>query len=254
MRCPKCGYISFDHLETCLKCNKDISGISSEVEGTTFNVEAPLFLKIQSSTDSYDMGEEADEFEDAEGDIDIVDPDLDVLVEEDEGIDFGGNLEESEEDEEYSISLGEDIPEEAEEEGLEIDLGQFGDFEDEEQETEEDMQISLPDELADISDLSPPDSSEMEVPAEPELGFLDDEGEGDFELNLDMEEMDDDFSLSPASDQNGDEAPTLSLDDIGLAEPASPAKPEAAPEDDLSDMDSDLDFELDLGDLGSLKE
>jgi|GEM_PF-4023495 len=45
MRCPKCGYISFDHVENCLKCKKYISGIV-EVQGTTYHVEAPSFLKI----------------------------------------------------------------------------------------------------------------------------------------------------------------------------------------------------------------
>lgn len=45
MRCPKCGYISFDHVETCLKCKKDISG-KVDVVGTTYHAAAPSFLKV----------------------------------------------------------------------------------------------------------------------------------------------------------------------------------------------------------------
>ena len=45
MRCPKCGYISFDHMETCLKCKKDISD-SAEVEGTTYHAASPSFLRV----------------------------------------------------------------------------------------------------------------------------------------------------------------------------------------------------------------
>jgi hypothetical protein len=35
MRCPKCGYVSFDHNATCPKCNKDIS-----LEQTKMNLPA----------------------------------------------------------------------------------------------------------------------------------------------------------------------------------------------------------------------
>ena len=50
MRCPKCGYISFDHLATCLNCKKDISEISSTAQGTTYNAAAPMFLKFTQSS------------------------------------------------------------------------------------------------------------------------------------------------------------------------------------------------------------
>jgi len=44
MRCPKCGFISFDHLTSCSKCGKDIAEVASELQGTSINVEAPMFL------------------------------------------------------------------------------------------------------------------------------------------------------------------------------------------------------------------
>ncbi len=52
MRCPKCGYISFDHLETCKKCQKYIGDVGAEINGTTYNAETPLFLKIASREES----------------------------------------------------------------------------------------------------------------------------------------------------------------------------------------------------------
>ena len=44
MRCPKCGFISFDHLTSCAKCGKDIAEVASELQGTSIKVKAPMFL------------------------------------------------------------------------------------------------------------------------------------------------------------------------------------------------------------------
>ena len=44
MRCPKCGFISFDHLTSCAKCGKDIAEVASELQGTSIKVETPMFL------------------------------------------------------------------------------------------------------------------------------------------------------------------------------------------------------------------
>ena len=46
MRCPKCGFISFDNLATCKKCKKNIGDALAEINGTAFNAVAPLFLKL----------------------------------------------------------------------------------------------------------------------------------------------------------------------------------------------------------------
>lgn len=53
MRCPKCGYISFDHQETCNKCQKYIGDVVAEIKGTTFSAKAPSFLKITSADSSF---------------------------------------------------------------------------------------------------------------------------------------------------------------------------------------------------------
>jgi hypothetical protein len=44
MRCPKCGFISFDHLTSCAKCGKDIAEVASELQGTSIKVATPMFL------------------------------------------------------------------------------------------------------------------------------------------------------------------------------------------------------------------
>ena len=46
MRCPKCGFTSYDHLETCKKCHKVLTEVAAAVNGTTYESVAPLFLKI----------------------------------------------------------------------------------------------------------------------------------------------------------------------------------------------------------------
>ena len=50
MRCPKCGYISFDHLETCRKCNKNIGDAAGDLQGTAFDSAAPPFLQVAGGT------------------------------------------------------------------------------------------------------------------------------------------------------------------------------------------------------------
>ncbi len=45
MRCPKCGYTSFDDLEVCNKCHKNILGMIGEITGTSFHCPPPAFLR-----------------------------------------------------------------------------------------------------------------------------------------------------------------------------------------------------------------
>ncbi len=49
MRCPKCGFISFDLVETCGKCGKDISGEMGLPKGTTTYIEPPRFLRLDAA-------------------------------------------------------------------------------------------------------------------------------------------------------------------------------------------------------------
>ena len=44
MRCPKCGFISFDHVASCSKCGRDVSEVAAELQGTSIQTEMPMFL------------------------------------------------------------------------------------------------------------------------------------------------------------------------------------------------------------------
>ncbi len=44
MLCPKCGFISFDHLADCVKCHTDLSMIAGELHGTAADVAGLFFL------------------------------------------------------------------------------------------------------------------------------------------------------------------------------------------------------------------
>ena len=269
MRCPKCGYISFDHVETCLKCNKDIAKEGSKVEGTTYNVAPPAFLKFTKRTEDFSEDEGEILFDDDQDDIGIVDPDLDVLADDhdesdsSEGtISFGDDMEgfgAFEEEESFEVAPADDDSEDDD-----IDLGQFEDAFDEETPDQEDSDVALdlPDELSDISDLSSPAEQVEEVQEEAMQSApavtQDPDDFGDLNLDLDLKDLNEDFNLTSdeeagPEDSENDDLDDLSLDDLGLAEEdkkqAAPqqAKPEKAQNEEQMDMDADLDFDLDLG-------
>jgi hypothetical protein len=261
MRCPKCGYISFDHIDTCLRCNKDISKATA-VEGTTYNVAPPAFLKF---TKRDHEAEEKNEisFDADDDDFGVVDPDLDVLVDnndeddEDGGIAFGDDLDGFDAfGEEDSFETPADLDDD-EDSGL--DLGQFEDaFEDEEEGRDDDFNIDIPDELSDISDLSAPAEEETKAAIASAVEEEQDEF-GDFNLDLDMDDLNDDFSLGADVDEDTevleeDALADLSLDDLGLTETEAEIKDEPEivkssqkTKKDETNMDGDLDFDLDLG-------
>ena len=44
MRCPKCGYFSFDHHEACAKCDKELADVRQELNLQDFQPEVPFLL------------------------------------------------------------------------------------------------------------------------------------------------------------------------------------------------------------------
>ncbi len=44
MRCPKCGYTSFDNLERCKRCKKNIAAAATALMGTVVDAISPSFL------------------------------------------------------------------------------------------------------------------------------------------------------------------------------------------------------------------
>lgn len=253
MRCPKCGYISFDHLDACLKCNKDIKETAEKLQGSVYNVTAPVFLKFnqESEEEAMEMDEAFFDDDDAFGDEEIRDPDLDILLDEGEG---------GSDDVEFSLTDDEDeLDEVAAEDDEEIDfqLDDFGDDaeiggDDELASGDEEVNIDLPEELNDMADLEPPSLEKAAAEEFVEDGPIaslstagDDDGL-DFEFNLDEDE-----SPAGVSDDLGD----VDLADLSLGgmdfeeEPAPAAEPQKKPESKKINLDDDFDFELDLGDL-----
>lgn len=68
MRCSKCGYISFDHLETCKKCHKSVNQTDSGLNGTMFDTDVPSFLRFTKTEESdvldTDFVDQEDEYSD----------------------------------------------------------------------------------------------------------------------------------------------------------------------------------------------
>jgi len=236
-------------METCLKCKKDISG-SSEVEGTTYHAATPSFLKIPVEADPVEESAAPIDVNDdfAEDNYDFSDPDLEALVNDEDDI----TIEDSG-DEEGSIFFTdpdsadfqlEPDDEDDDEIGFEFELEGGDDdlelFNDEEATA---PALSVPDELADISDLAPPVEEDSPPAAASELGgmnlSLDDDMNLDEDLDLDGLDLDLGFGQTT---NDIDAELSLSLDDIDLSS------------EDITMDSSDLDgisMDLDLDGLDS---
>lgn len=83
MRCPKCSFISFDIVESCAKCGKNISKAAEELMGTIAEVVAPRFLKFEAGEPEPGAAtyEEPEELSNEEVAVDLSD-------EEQEDVDF----------------------------------------------------------------------------------------------------------------------------------------------------------------------
>lgn len=264
MRCPKCGYTTFDHLESCPKCKKNIQSAASSLQGAIYNVDLPQFLKLNPTWEDEEAEEISLQEDGAVDHDDVVDKDLNVLMES----------EEFDEDDEIGISnddgpvlrLQGDEPEDTEESGeIEIDFGKFeDDFKEEEITLTADdepvvQKLDIPDELIDMSDLEPPalervetapGSPAMAKPAQDNDDFDEDLDSLDIDLDLDL-----DLDLGSAGKDPKPASPeaVLSLDDLDFSEDL-PSGGTPKEKGGNLDMDGDLDFELDLGGLSIHKD
>jgi len=174
MRCPKCGYITFDHLETCTKCRKNIAQVSMQLSGTVYKAETPSFLQFEvyeSDTDndvSVDLLSEEEDIEldmSADGD-DGVDMELsleddtlesdEAQVDEDLDLDFMDESVEalglgSSEGDEFDLDLSDDG-------SIDLDLDEGGK---DAAEGEGGPQLDFSE--LDISDLAPPSADEDDL-------------------------------------------------------------------------------------------
>jgi hypothetical protein len=107
MRCPKCSYVSFDMVESCVKCGKNISEAAVELYGTVVAVEAPSFLGVAREEATPEALEETAGFD------------------TEEPLDLGAEGEE----EVMDFSFDDESAAEAEIEEIEMDLGEVGEAE-----------------------------------------------------------------------------------------------------------------------------
>ncbi len=275
MRCPKCGFISFDHLDNCLKCNKEFKGISGVVHGTSFKVQAPSFLKIQTEPEKKSFGDIEIDSEMESGEFDLQDPDLEILLDEEEDAvgppvmassmlfvrGEGGDREISSS---YAFELSLDTAKEEEEEGISIDLGQFQNdldggsagFDGIFGGKREDEKIShdFPEELADISDLSPPHQKIAPPFVRKSAGKAGEVDDFDLNLDLDLTGLDREPFAAPKEKKTGSKVASLSLDEIDLSAAVKPDSTSRKSESDAMNMDEELNFDLDLGGLSIHKD
>ena len=244
MRCPKCGYISFDHQDSCRKCHQHIA--QTEFQGTTYPGLVPVFLQL--SPELPDSGHD-EVMVVEEHMVDVLDPDLDLLAENSDTVEGQSAETEIIPGDDFELSFDLDQKEDdlsLDEDDLSIDTSRFADVPINMQAVQEKqaVQFAIPEELADISDLARPDAG-IETKSEFDVAFSD----GDDDLNLD------DLDLSFGGEKESgvaslaDDELDLSLDDIDLS-----GGLEAGPPPALSrPVDDDLNFDLDLGALGEVK-
>jgi hypothetical protein len=179
MRCPKCGFISFDHLTSCTKCGKDIAEVASELQGTSIKVEAPMFLSgalaayadREASFEDHAMDAEDDEGIDFSMEDEAVEEEAVEMAETEADVDFSIEEEEKESD----ISLAEAEAEEA--------AGTV----------EEAKEVAGQDFEAEVEEEAAPEMAEKTFEELDFIGAADEEEEGGLEFDLEdfLEDMDD---------------------------------------------------------------
>lgn len=217
MRCPKCGYISFDHLAACSSCSRDLTAIALELHGTSIESDLSLFLGSV-------IGEEPTEAELQFSEQDAMTGQADELI-------FGSDL--TTDDQEITIQLDEpQTTPELEEEALTLNL-----------EPQPELTLDM-DEIPalDLSQIEGEASADEVQSDQTAMLFAEagefQEGQGE-KLTLNLDEID----LS-------DLAPLDEEDHTAAVAPQSEPEPETEPEITLDlgmDADTDSGATLDLG-------
>ena len=104
MRCPKCSFISFDLVDKCVKCGKDISAAAKALHGTTINIEPPVFLRFDEA-EAESFAVEQEDLESAEQESEEA---FDLGGEEDELLDFSAAEEADHEAEDVELDFSVD--------------------------------------------------------------------------------------------------------------------------------------------------
>ncbi len=243
MRCPKCGYISFDDRASCAKCSSSLEELVDELHGTGIHADPPSFLTTflekeeqQEVAETLDL-EEVDTEAGEEADASLAGP------EEEEGIAIDLEAEEGEPAAaeetagEIAFSIEEEEPApaasgEEEEEGIAFSLEEEGEEEASgppapEARSFPDGTGEPPEEEPDVAVGDEPSREAVPVAEEPLP---------DIDLDLDLEASEPD---TEAASLPGEDLDTL-VDAAQEVEDHAPGTPEDREEEPLPELALDL--------------
>jgi len=193
MRCPKCGFISFDHLTSCAKCGKDIAEVASELQGTSIKLETPMFLSAALAG----YGDREGSFEEISMETEVEEGVVDISMETEveEGVDISMEDEPVEQEAPEMAGAEADIDFSFEEDEAQTDSSSFG------EKVEEAGAPVAFDVDAEVEEEARPKAAEKTLE---DLDFMgvpdDDEGGLEFDLEDFLEDMDEDKPKSSGAD------------------------------------------------------
>lgn len=258
MQCPKCGYISFDHLEVCVKCKKNIKAVSDSLHGTVFQAKAPAFLQLHPQQTQDEMGGDDVFLKKPGAGDDYIDDDLEILIEDAPEQESEIEIAEDSREGDLKMETGEAAAGEGEEDDreIEIDFSQFEDTHDDEaaladegEKEERSFSMEMPEALSDISDLAPPGKKGAAAKETSQITAkktVDTPDVDDLDFDLGLDDLDSHQAPAPVSAK---EETTLSLDDIDFSDTLTKSSPTEPSKIGATDMDEELNFDLDLGGL-----
>lgn len=219
MRCQKCDYISFDQVEICGGCKKNIAKYSKDLSGVVFNSESPDFLWFKRKEEEVPEEDEPEEGtalnETADG--------VDFGLEAEDPTDTGSEVEFTAVPQKGGIDLAADEPQE-----IEFDLSTDSGIEEKpEPETpKEEIAFELPSMEDSSLDAAPPDKSKDKEDLGLSLESSGKEASGLGSLDVDLD---------------------FDLDDTSAAVEPPPAKPAKAAKSQTSAKPAKNESPLDLG-------
>ncbi len=211
MRCPKCGFISFDQVELCSKCAHDVSKVMGELKGTALQTQFSFFLgSVVGGRLAGDTAVETSLSEEVEIDSDILGENEEAVEEEQLEIQFDSDEEETGS---ADLSLDEDVTEspeidfsglEDEESGEESALQEDLDLHDDDLDDDlADLQLSADEDEADSdADLDLESDTGLGLGSEPEsVVEIPDEMERGVKLNIEVDMEDEPDQVEVALDE-----------------------------------------------------
>ncbi len=90
MRCPKCGYISFDRQKSCSKCSNDLTAVAEQLQGTVGKAASPFFLGAILGKQEPDDAEPGPTLHEEEELLDLNELEADAPPADEDDLDFAG--------------------------------------------------------------------------------------------------------------------------------------------------------------------